>query len=68
MSGVTMPDVAKRHQVVELPVVTPEVTEHRAHALTGSCEVVTEATLPGYVVLHGFGPRLSATVAYLSGR
>lgn len=66
--GMTTPDVAKWHQVVELPVVTPEVTEHRAHALACSCGVVTEATLPGDVVLHGFGPRLTATVSYFSGR
>ena len=64
----TTPDVAKWHQLVELPVVTPAVAEHRAYALTCSCGVVTEATLPGDVVLHGFGPRLSATVGYFSGR
>lgn len=61
-------DVDKWHQVVELPVVVPEVVEHRAHAVKCVCGTTTEATLPGGVVLHGFGPRVAAYVAYLTGR
>jgi transposase len=60
---------AKWTQVVECPKVEPEVTEHRAHALTcEGCGEVTEAVLPTSVLDHGFGPRLSALVAYLTGR
>ncbi len=59
----------KRWQVLELPRSKPEVTEHRAHALScGACGTVTAATLPDEVLLHGYGPRLTATLAYLSGR
>jgi transposase len=54
--------------VLELPQIKPIVTEHRAHALTCGCGAVTAATLPDEAVLHGFGPRLSAVVAYLTGR
>lgn len=55
-------------QVFELPEIKPHVTEHRAHALECACGAVTAATLPDEAVLHGFGPRLSAAVAYLTGR
>jgi transposase len=59
----------KRFQVLELPPIRPHVTEHRAHALTCSgCGMVTEESLPGDVLQHGFGARLSAFVAYLTGR
>ena len=59
----------KRFQVVELPDIKPLVTEHRAHALTcPACRTVTEASLPTDVLQHGFGPRLSSFVAYLTGR
>ena len=59
----------KRFQVVELPEIRPHVTEHRAHALTcPECRTVTRAPLPTDVLQHGFGPRLSAFVAYLTGR
>jgi transposase len=56
-------------QVVELPEINPRVTEHRGHALTcEDCGTLTEEPLPDEVLLHGFGPRLSALVAYLTGR
>jgi len=59
----------KRWQVFELPEIKPDVVEHRAHALTCSgCGEVTTAALPDEAVLHGFGPRLTAALAYLSGR
>jgi transposase len=59
----------KRWQVLELPEIKPDVTEHRAHALCcGACGVTTTATFPDQVVMHGFGPRMSGAVAYLSGR
>ena len=60
---------ASKFQVLEMPKIQPDVTEHRAHALTcGGCGTVTRATIPARVRRHGFGPRLSAFVAYLSGR
>lgn len=60
---------AKWCQVLELPEIKPHVTEHRAHALTcADCGAVSEATLPDEALFHGFGPRLAAITAYLSGR
>jgi transposase len=56
-------------QVVELPELKPQVTEHRGHALRcDGCGTVTEQPLPDGALLHGFGPRLSGLVAYLTGR
>jgi transposase len=59
----------KWFQVFELPEVKPTVTEHRAHSLTcAQCGTVTSESLPSDVLAHGFGPRIEALVAYLSGR
>jgi transposase len=58
-----------RFQVFELPEIRPEVTEHRAHTLRcPDCAAETGAVLPANVLLHGFGPRLTAFAAYLTGR
>ncbi len=60
---------AKWFQILELPEIRPHVTEHRAHALRCECcGVVTAQSLPDGVLLHGFGPRLSGVIAYLTGR
>lgn len=57
-----------RHQVVELPEVRPLVDEHRLHQLTcPECHMTTRATLPPAVPARGYGPRLAATVGWLSG-
>ncbi|MCA1672056.1 MAG: IS66 family transposase [Actinobacteria bacterium] len=56
-------------QIVELPKVTPVVTEHRAHARQCSCGHVTAASFPeGVRAPVSYGPRVRATVAYLLGR
>jgi len=56
------------HQVVELPAVQVEVTEHLAHGREcRSCGHLNWATIPADVRAHAFGPRLTATIAYLSG-
>jgi transposase len=60
---------AYRHQVSEIPPVAVEVTEYRLHTLTcARCGAETRAELPEGVPQGGFGPRLQATVALLSGR
>ncbi len=60
---------AYRHQVAEVPPVAVEVTEYRLHTLTCvKCGAATRAELPEGVPQGGFGPRLQATVALLSGR
>jgi transposase len=56
------------HQVVELPEVPVQVTEHQAHARTcRNCGHVSWAKIPDEVRAHGCGPRLTATLSLLSG-
>jgi transposase len=57
-----------RHQVVDLPEIQPEVTEHRLHATDcEECGHRTRASLPTGVPRSMFGPRLLALVALLTG-
>lgn len=55
------------HQVTEIPVVTPLVADYVRHALECTCGHVTLAPLPPGVPQGGFGPRLQATIAWMSG-
>jgi transposase len=58
-----------RHQVTELPRVEPEVVEYRQHTLTClACGAETTPDWPGDMPLGSFGPRVQATVGYLTGR
>ena len=55
-----------RHQVIEIPPITPEVIEHRLHRLVcPCCSTSTCATLPADVEASHYGPRLSALVGLL---
>lgn len=57
-----------RHQIVELPPMVPIVIEHRLHALScAHCGETTRSPLPLSVHPGGYGERLSAVVALLSG-
>ncbi|MBN2839643.1 MAG: IS66 family transposase [Coriobacteriia bacterium] len=56
-----------RHQVTDLPVVIPTVTEYRLHALGCRCGHVTCGELPPGVPRGAFGPGVVATVAVLIG-
>jgi transposase len=57
-----------RHQIVEIPPISPIVVEHRLHQLTcSSCGTKTRATLPEDVNPTGYGVRVVALVALLSG-
>ena len=56
-----------RHQVRELPEVEPEVYEWQLHELECDCGERTRAELPPGVPRGGFGPRLVASVALLTG-
>jgi transposase len=59
----------ERHQVTELPRITPVVTEYRRHRLCcGACGARTQAAWPATMPLGSFGPRVQATVGYLTGR
>jgi transposase len=62
-------EVPERHQVTELPRITPLVTEYRRHCLwCVACGVSTQATWPATMPMGSFGPRVQATVGYLTGR
>jgi len=57
------------HQVAELPEALAVITEHQAHGRTCErCGHVTWASIPASVLAHGFGPKLAAAIAFLSGR
>src|SRR5579859_919719 len=56
------------HQVAELPEIPVHVTEYQAHARAcRNCGHVTWAKIPDAIRAHGCGPRLTATMAFLSG-
>jgi transposase len=58
----------KRFQTVELPPITVEVTEYQAQArLCCGCGEVTHARIPADLRAHSVGPRLTATLSYLTG-
>jgi transposase len=58
-----------RHQVTDLPRVEPEVTEYRQHTLTClACGASIPAEFPAEMPSGSFGPRVQATVGYLTGR
>jgi transposase len=58
-----------RFQVAELPPIQAEITEYQGHARTcPCCGEVTQAVIPADLRAHGCGPRLTATLAYLTGR
>jgi transposase len=55
-----------RHQVLEIPPITPLVIEHRLHRLVcPCCSTTTCATLPPDVESSRYGPRLSGLVGRL---
>jgi len=57
-----------RHQVVDVPEIRPDVTEHRLHAIDcEECGHCTRASLPTGVPRSMFGPRLLALIALLTG-
>ena len=56
------------HQVAELPEMLAVVTEHQAQGRTcPNCQQVTWGQIPAAVLAHGFGPKLTGTIAFLSG-
>jgi transposase len=57
-----------RHQVIDLPPVVAVVTEYQGHARTcPCCGVVTHEPIPRELLAHGVGPRLTASLSYLTG-
>ena len=59
-------DEPRRHQVTELPVLEPHITEYRLHqTVCAACGMVTQAGLPPELQGH-FGPKLTALMAYMT--
>jgi transposase len=66
-SGVTILTAYRTHQVIELPVIRPEVTHWRLHqGQCGGCGKLHKASLPPDQTT-GYGPRLTAFVGEMSG-
>jgi transposase len=55
-----------RHQVVDIPEPKPEVTEYHLHGVQCSCGAENWGKLPRRA-RSGFGPRLTALLAHLTG-
>ena len=59
----------QRHQVNELPRIETEVIEYQLHALSClACGQLNRGDWPEEMPRGNFGPRLQATIGYLSGR
>lgn len=56
-----------RSQILELPEVRPEVTEHRQHCVECACGHVTRAKLPSDLPPGMCGPRLTAVIGLVTG-
>ena len=57
-----------RHQVIEIPPITPVVTEYQWHQLAcPACGEITRAPWPAGVPSGTYGPRVQATVALYTG-
>ena len=54
-----------RHQVSDLPPITPVTTEYRCHSVLCSCGHRTVADLPKEIAQSEFGPGVHAVIAYL---
>jgi len=58
-----------RHQVVEIPPISPRVIEYLLHTLAcDACGAKTRAEVPLGVPVGSFGPRLSAMLAVLTAK
>jgi len=58
--------IMQRHQVTELPVIKPIMTEYRCHGTRCSCGHLNTAGLPEEVAISNFGPRVHAVASYLT--
>ena len=58
----------RRHQVLEVPPATPQVTEYQLHRLVcARCGITTCGALPAGVPASSYGPRLASLIALCGG-
>jgi transposase len=55
-----------RYQVVDIPEIQADVTEYRVRCVPCGCGAETWAEMPAHA-RSGFGPRIAAVAAYLTG-
>src|SRR4029453_4933917 len=56
------------HQVAELPEMAAQVTEYQGHFRTcPGCGTLNHQPIPQALKAHSIGPRLAATLSYLTG-
>lgn len=62
-------ELVKSRQVVDIPPIIPQYTEHRVFRRTCNCGHVTESSFPaGINAPISYGPTIEATTAYLHTR
>jgi transposase len=58
-----------RHQVTELPIIKPKVTEYQVHELTcPCCGQSNRGELPPEIAASWFGPNVISLAGYVMGR
>lgn len=63
------PELITCRQMVDIPPIIPQYTEHRAYRVTCSCGHQTEASFPaGINAPISYGPNIEAFIAYLHTR
>lgn len=63
------PELITCRQMVDIPPIIPQYTEHRAYRVTCSCGHQTEASFPtGINAPISYGPNIEASIAYLHTR
>lgn len=61
-------ELPQRHQVSDIPIIQPYITEFQRHSIKCSCcGQKTQAEWPVEMPEGAFGPSVAATVGYLSG-
>jgi len=62
-------ELITRRQIVDIPPIVPQFTEHRAYRVVCLCGHQTEASFPaGINSPISYGPNIEATIAYLHTR
>jgi transposase len=63
------PELITCRQIVDIPPIIPQYTEHRAYRVTCCCGHKTEASFPaGANAPISYGPNIEATIAYMHTR